>query len=101
MEHIVQFGINIDDEAIKKLLIKKAEEALMHEIKNDVKNTVFRQDYYGRDTGDPSRYVQEKIDEIIVTHKEEIIERAATKLAERLIKTKKCREAVDKVLEDM
>lgn len=101
MEHIVQFGINIDDEAIKKVLIKNAEEALIHEIKNDVKKAVFHHNYYGQDTGELSRYVQVKINELIESHKDEIIERAATKLAERLSKTKKCREAVDKVLEEV
>ena len=36
MEHILQFGINIDDERIKNMVEAKAEKALNEIVKSDV-----------------------------------------------------------------
>lgn len=101
MEHIVHLGINIDDEAIRKAIEKNAEAAIIKELETDIKKVVFRDTYYGVDTDRMSPYIAHKIDELLESHKDTIIILASEKLAERLSKTKKCRDAVDKVLEDM
>lgn len=42
MEHIIQFGIGIDDEAIIKRVEAKAEDTIMQEIRHDAKAAIFK-----------------------------------------------------------
>ena len=44
MEHIIQFGIGIDDERIKNSI----EEAAVKEVAKDLKNAILLPGYYGR-----------------------------------------------------
>ena len=101
MEHILQFGINIDDERIKKEIYESAKKTIMEDIRNDVRRQIFEVDAWtGNATRMPAPIVRKAIDDVVTTHKDEIIEMAAEKLAERLFKTKKWKETQEQVIND-
>ncbi len=94
MEYIVQFAIGIDDEATKKKVVETAEKQIIDNIYNDVKGMLFEKDRYGNITGRPSGMVERKVDAFLESNREDIIELAAEKLADRLSRTKKAKELV-------
>lgn len=102
MEHILQFGINIDDDTIKKRVMESAEGVIINQIADDIKGLMFEHNPYRtwEPTKKPTQYLDHKIDEFIVENKESIIELAAERLAERLSKTKRVKEMVDEVIND-
>lgn len=103
MEHILQFGINIDDETIKKNILKNAEEQVIKDISYDVKAALFEKSYYGRNdfTKTPTMFLTKKLDDFLAENKDEILELVTDKLAEKLSKTKKAKETLDVVLKEI
>lgn len=100
MEHIVQFGIGIDDQFIKERIEARAEDEIMKELTLDIKRVIFQTEYYRRDefTKNPSDFIERKIDTLLDKHKDKIISMAADRLAERLAKTKKAKEMLEKTI---
>ena len=49
MEHIVQFGVTIDDEAIKKRIEESAKKQITDDISKDVKKTIINSYGWGTD----------------------------------------------------
>lgn len=96
MEHIVQFGITVDDDAIKNLIVNKASETVVKEVKQElgVDNKYFS-------NGVVTKMVSDEVQNQFNLHKEEIIEATAKALAEKLIKTKLVKERVSKVLDNV
>ena len=48
MEHVIQIGVSVDDEAIQRQIIASAETKIVTEIKSQVEETIFhRRNYYG------------------------------------------------------
>ena len=96
MEHIVQFGITVDDDAIKNLIVNKASETGVKEVKRElgVDNKYFS-------NGVVTKMVSDEVQNQFNLHKEEIIEATAKALAEKLIKTKLVKERVSKVLDNV
>ena len=93
MEHIVQFAIGIDDEAIKNRIQETAEKQVIEAITRDVAKAIFRTDYKGRiDTNTPQPWVRNKIDDFLMEHKDEIIKQAAKEFAAYLGRTKRGKE---------
>lgn len=94
MEHIIQFGIGIDDEAIIKRVEAKAEDTIMQEIRHDAKAAIFKSMYPNNSvfTRNPTDFFDEKIDQFLKENKDEIIEVAADRLAVRLARTRAARE---------
>lgn len=96
MEHIVQFGITVDDDAIKNLITSKASETVVNEVKRElgVDNRYF-----------PNNVVKKMVSDEVLNqfnlHKEEIIEATAKVLAEKLIKTKLVKERTSNVLDNV
>lgn len=106
MEHILQFGINIDDNAIIKCVSQKAETVIFDEIKTDIKNAVYKTSYYGKTLSEVQNWVVEEFNKFLEEHKDEIIVLASEKLADKLSRTKAVKERVvleslNKVLEDI
>lgn len=96
MEHIVQFGINIDDEAIKRTIIETAAEAVMDGCREEL----------GLDGGYYAEcklrdLVASEVDKHFIELEPKIIEMASDKLAERMCRTKKVKEATQAVLDKM
>ena len=103
MEHIIQFAIGIDDEAIRQRVIETAEKKIMETITFDVRKQIFQKHYYKQDklTDDLQYWVEEKVEHILEDCKDAIIERAAEKLADKLSRTKKAKEALNDVVENL
>jgi hypothetical protein len=96
MEHIVQFGITIDDDAIKRHVEAKATDAVV----KGLNRSLFRLDYDGKPlaiTGD----MKDIIDAFLEEHKQEIVDAAADRLADRLMRTKIVKDAVAKTVNDI
>lgn len=89
MEHIIQFGIGIDDERIKNSI----EESAVREIVKDLKSVILIPGYYGSN-GDLGEKTKEIVKEVVEGHKDEIVERAAQIVAESIKRSKKYREVV-------
>ena len=109
MEHIVQFGIGIDDDAIRKIIMEKAEKSILDDLKKqirtDIDNQIFVIDrgWHGKDYKkvDLQDWVNDLVVKLLEDHKTEIIERASEKLADKMSRTKAFKEAMaEKVLEE-
>ena len=109
MEHIVQFGIGIDDEAIRKIIMEKAEKSILDDMKKqirtDIDNQIFVIDRGWYDNDCKRVGLQDWVNDLVVKlledHKTEIIERASEKLADKMSRTKAFKEAMaEKVLEE-
>ena len=95
MEHIIQFGIGIDDDAIKKRVEENAEKVIINELQMQIKKTIFDKDYFGRPTETLSTWAESHINGFLEKHKTEIIECAGKYLAERLARTKAAKEVLE------
>lgn len=103
MEHIVQFGISIDDDVIKKNIERNVQNQVVNIIKQDcMKELVGKKEcssweYTGRIDG----LITDTTNKFLETYKSEIIEIAASKLADRLSKTKAVKDMVASTLDDL
>lgn len=96
MEHIIQFGITIDDDAIKKNIEKNAVDKLVTDIKKEVRDEIFVGSGWNRGL---SYKVQEIIKEAMAEYKDEIIKEATAEIVETLKRSKKYKEALAKIVE--
>ena len=96
MEHIIQFGVTIDDDAIKKHIEEKATKQVTDSITQSVKDRIFK--HYGSGfTYD----AQEMFGELLEKYKDEIIEKATAQVVDSIKRSKKYKEALAKVAEEM
>ena len=109
MEHIVQFGIGIDDEAIRKIIMEKAEKSILDDLKKQIRTDIDNQifvivrGWYGKDYKkvDLQDWVNDLVVKLLEDHKTEIIERASERLADKMSRTKVFKETMaEKVLEE-
>lgn len=91
MEHIVQFGISIDDERITSRIEEKAYKEIANKLYEDVRTSIF-----SRYNNDPSYYAQEKFDEFFDENRDAIIDMAAEYLADKLMRTKRGKAILEK-----
>ena len=92
---IINIPLQIDDEMINSVIAAdyqaKIEQNLTKQVEAAIKNK--SRSYYSKTVGDGLFYMaEEAIDKVISEYKDEIIDRAAAKLAERLARTKKAKE---------
>lgn len=99
MEHIVQFAIGIDDEAIKKRIEQTAEKQIVDSIKEDISDRIFRETTWAKDSV-LQNWVKDIVVEAVLEHKDDIIKSAAMELCEYMKRTKAVREAVAGAVED-
>ena len=101
MDHILQFAVSIDDEAIQNNIMKNAEEKITKQLEIDIRNRIFEKGYYrpyADSNRDPlSEWTKDRVKEFFENHKNEIIEKAAILLANNLVKTKAAKEVVKKL----
>lgn len=98
MEHIVQFGINLDDNAISKSIVAQATEECRKAI-NELKGNT----YYSKD-GVRAIVAYEaslQIKRLIKENREEIISRAVKDVANSIARTKVFREAAGTFAEEI
>ncbi len=96
MEHIVQFAIGIDDETITDRITQNAEKEVIRQLTNDIRKVIFEVDYRGNITYRPSNFVAQRIDEFLENNRDDILEITGKYLAEKLVKTKRGKEILDK-----
>ena len=103
MEHVVQFGINVDDDAIKKAIEKNVMMQVAGQIKGDVMKSITGKkecnnyEYTTR----LKQIVEETTSEFLETNRDDIIEATACKLTERLIKTKVVKDMVNNTINSL
>ena len=100
MEHIVQFAIGIDDEAIRKRIEEHSVENIEKELKQYVVNRIF---HTYRSNADPendpiSEFAKNIIKEAMNGYRDEIIQRAAELLVDSYKRTKAWKESVEGVI---
>ena len=101
MEHVVQFGISIDDEMIQKRIADNAERAITAEIQKKVESAILtRSNYYGGYRNSLSEVGEDIIYKWLESHKDEIIELAASKVAEKVSRSKAWKEKYGEVTEE-
>lgn len=103
MEHIVQFGISIDDNQIKKTIENNVRSQVVAEIKKDCMKQLI-----GNDNVSAYQYsqkikdmVNDNIKSFLEENKETIIKETVNQLAEKLSRTKAAKEALSKTLGDI
>lgn len=97
MDHLVQFTISIDDAHIAQKVEAEAARAMESEILKVCKSQIgYEANYWGGN--EPGPALKKAIDNFMNDHREEIIDKAADKLAERLSRTKVVKEAAAKKL---
>ena len=103
MEHIVQFGINIDDTAIKKAIENNVMNQVANNIRTDcMKSLVGRKDISNYDYSQKLKdMVNDNIQDFFENNKSAIIDAASDKLADKLSKTKAVKEAISKSIEEL
>lgn len=100
MEHIVQFAIGVDDEAIAARVSANAEKVIIDQLSEEVRKEFFEIEPWrdNRICG-VQVWVHRQFDEFLEANKELIVNLAAERLADRLSRTKAAKEAVQKVVE--
>lgn len=84
MEHIVQFGVSIDDSAIQR----RVEDSCVEAIKKKMTSCFF--DNYSN----PKFATEEIIKDWLDVHKDEVIQRAAEIITEKMYKSTKVRQSI-------
>lgn len=84
MEHILQFGINIDEDRIVKTVEDRAATELIDYIHKSIDK--MRGNIYGEDA--LRDIAREEIAKVVDANKEKIIEQATEKLAEKMARSK-------------
>lgn len=102
MEHIVQFGIGIDDAAIVKLVTEAAEtqikDDLIKQIKSEIEHEIF--EFYKGPWEKNEKIVglqslaKDLVVEVLDKNQERIVEMAADRLADKMSRTKAVKEAM-------
>lgn len=91
MEHIVQFAIGIDDNEIRKNVIRTAEKQIVEQIKQDLTDRLFSSRGWNKHASpeDPlSSYALALLADYLEENKDAIVDRAAKYLADRVSKCK-------------
>ena len=104
MEHIVQFAISMDDEAIKNRVAQNAEKVIIKDLEQMVCNIMFEPGWYGKNATPRDRvsdWTKQVFEEFLDANKEHIVAEAAKLLSERMAKTKAVKDAVNSVVDGM
>lgn len=101
MEHIVQFGISIDDTLIQKRVAENAEKQIIQQIEEKVSGELFGYDWTGKPKKEyMAEWVQKKVDGFLREHRQEIINAAALVLCDSLKRTKDVKDMAKRVVSD-
>lgn len=88
MEHILQFGISIDDDTIKKRIAERAETEILANIKKDVDKALFGTGYWYSKDRPVDEIVKQEVYKVCKENKDYILDKAAQILAEKLARSK-------------
>ena len=99
MEHLVSFTVSLDDNRIEELVLKSAAKEITKDLTSRVEKIIYNRNYY--DGNDLSRVVCDEIKNFMEVNREDIIDRAAAKLADSLKRTKAVKDKISEVLADV
>ena len=91
MEHVIQIGVSVDDEAIQKQIMATAEKQIIGEIKKDIEKGIIskRNRYYG---SPPETELTERAEEIVKEwlneNSDKVIECAGKLIADKVYRSK-------------
>ena len=91
MEHVIQIGVSVDDEAIQKQIMDTAESKIIGEIKKDIEKEIIskRDKYYGFA---PETELTERAEEIVKEwlneNSDKVIECAGKLIADKVYRSK-------------
>lgn len=101
MEHIVQLGICIDDDAIIRGIKENAEKKIITDLERKVEQSLFNSRYLYASTNDPhatfTQLAKDVLNDFLNANKEVILDRASVILADKLARSK----AGKAILEDV
>ena len=80
MEHVVQFGINIDDDRIVQAVVNEATKQIITELKDQM----FVRSYYDNKYHDLSKAACNTIRDWLEDHKDEIVDKTVAELVDIL-----------------
>lgn len=95
MEHVIQLGIHIDDEAIQKGVYESAEKTILKECSQEFQRIIFNCDRWGQ--AGVSEWTKDQFSAFMDRNRNEIIDKAAELLADRLSRSKAVREVAGEV----
>lgn len=94
MEHLVQIGVVVEDEAVQKSVVN----ALRDKLYDQIKDAVLSSDYFYVREQDPRKALktlaERGVEKFLESYRTEIIEEAAVLLVEKLRNTKAVKEMV-------
>lgn len=96
MEHIIQFGVTIDDEKIKQHIEERATKQICDSITQSMKDKLFNGRYGGF-----SYEAEEMIGKFLDKYKDEIIANATAQVVESIKRSKKYKTALTQIAEEM
>lgn len=103
MEHIIQFGVNIDDDAIVRNIESSIQKKVEGAILQDVKQKIVGQENYSN--WSYSRRIEDLISNaassFFTENKDRIIELASDKLTDKLVKTKAVKEMLSNTINSL
>jgi TolB-like protein len=103
MEHIIQFGVTIDDKKIEERVMDGAERQIIDGLKREIGNTILaRHSAYGYkyDSTTLTTVGEQLVSEWLNEHSEEIVELAAAKVADKVSRTKAWKEKFGETLKE-
>lgn len=86
---IINIPLNIPDEMLANTIAKDYEAKITERLTDEVRKVICDRDMYRDRRRGLAVWIGEKIDDILKEYKDEIIDAAADKLAERLTRSKK------------
>lgn len=86
---IINIPLSIPDEMLENTIAKDYEAKITERLTKEVRDAICKHDAYRDKCRGLDNWVGNKIEDIIKEYKDEIIEAAANKLAERLARSKK------------
>ena len=99
MEHIVQFAIGIDDNAIKKRVEENAYNDIVEKLIKEAKNSLPRSKSFAGNSVNWRFVVDDRLDYFLEKNRDDIIDAAAEKLCESFKRTKAYKEKMTEVME--
>lgn len=99
MEHIVQFAIGIDDNAIKKRVEENAYNDIVEKLIKEAKNSLPRSKSFVENSVNWRFVVDDRLDYFLEKNRDDIIDAAAEKLCESFKRTKAYKEKMTEVME--
>lgn len=99
MEHIVQFAIGIDDEAIVDRIQSNAEKVITEKLHKQVARCIFQSNYRGETFDRLNDVAEQVLLRWLDSHKEELVKLASEVLADKMARTKAVKTAINNVVE--